>query len=246
MIGLAGLRGQVVAGPLPQLGNGLSPRLVKGPNLSVGKLLRLTQLGGSLDTSTTSNSATTSFVTIAPMRNRRGEQFRGLWRQISGIRGEVSNPNEFVSRFHHSDLVIGSHPILWQFGGYNQFGDAGILGVSYTVTRTEEPPPALNVSVSPSTLSAYRIDGPPGRGAAWTDFATVHVVGGSGQFTYSWGASASGVGVSISGQGTGSASFGADIPDQSHFTGVFSVTVIDMDSGASGQSGGTLQFVSTR
>ncbi len=185
MMGLAGLRGQSLAGPLLVAGSTISPGLVPllGPQLR-SHAIGVSQSLSSLDAYSADSPITTPMVTVTPKQARRGEAFRFRWAQSSGIPGQALSPDSSTTSFRFSIGSYSSNPQVWRCRVENQYGEYGDTEVVFSVIRYDPGPPTLNGSGSPAGRQIVAIN-PSTRTA--TVYFSVSASGGVPPYTYNWG-----------------------------------------------------------
>lgn len=181
MNGLPGLRGQALGPPFLKLGATALPGLwgllgFVPPTLAIA----LGSSPASIDAYSESSAINSAYVTVTPVATRRGEVFLVRWAQVSGAPGIASDPTSRTTRYQFTGLGIGSYPQVWRAFVTNNYGEAGTIDVSFTITRHY---PALGGSGSPGS-QVVAID--PGTRSATVYFSAAGS-GGVPPYSYNWG-----------------------------------------------------------
>ena len=187
MLGLAGLRGQALAGGMLLPGRGVSRGLMPLAGLPTAKSIALTATPPNLSNTGPNGTVNSQVVAVTQKATRRGEAFLQQWRQISGPPGVVM-PHPQGVYFQHASLPNDTtSSIVWRCLVDNNFGLGGQIDLAFTLT-TYEPIPALGGSASPSGATTFVYIDPVTRlGRCYFSAAGS---GGVPPYTYDWGGGA--------------------------------------------------------
>lgn len=183
MRGVAGLRGQVAALPLIFAGKGVArgPLPVRGIPSTKG--IPLTATPANINSGGSSTTLISGVVIVTQQATRRGEAFRQVWTQISGLPGVVIQHVSGGVYFQHSGLPAdATSSFVWRCTVDNQFGLGGHIDVAFTLTHTTPLPPLQGIG-SPNTQQNVPVD--PVNRIATVSFS-VSVYSGVEPYSYNW------------------------------------------------------------